>query len=622
MAKFLLGFVFLYLTILHPRTVADKVEPGDDGRAVGNEAVLTLTPENFTEVVNDKDIILVEFYAPWCGHCKQLAPEYEAAAKILRNLSPPIPLAKVDASTHQSLGSQFGIEGFPTMKVFRKGNAFEYEGPRQANGIVEYMKKQASKGWSPPPDPVVVLTKENFTETVSNSDISLVEFYAPWCGHCKRLAPQYSKAASVLKQTETGIILAKVDATAEPELGKEYGVSGYPTLKIFRRGRVFEYKGPRDAKGIVNYMLQQSEPASQELSNKKELNLLLKGDTAIVVAFLDSDTSPLIEIYMEVANAGREEPLTFLHSFNTALAASFSLEQEVIAVFLPKRDHSKYESAVRKYTGSTEGKSTDDLISELLTLARPLVGFRTKQNGPKLYKVFPLLTAYVSLEDEEDPIEHWKQKLRPVADEYRNITFCLADEKDTKEELQALQLDDKGDDIFIGLWASRTDRYTLRQEDEFSIEDLKDFLDDYKAGKLTRVRRSQPKPRKNDGPVKVVVGDTFQDIVFDPKKDVLVEFYAPWCGHCKQLEPKYKKLGKKYKSNEKLVIAKFDATNNDAPPEFEFSGFPTIFFVPAGAEEGGKPTVYEGARELKDMVEFLENEATFSLGGGEGKDEL
>ena len=619
MAKFgreVFGLLILLFSLARAEE-ATQVDVENGAESAGQEAVLTLTPDNFTEVVNDKDLILVEFYAPWCGHCKQLAPEYEAAAVTLKQHDPPILLAKVDASAYQSLGAQYDVEGFPTMKVFRKGKAYDYEGPRKADGIVEYMTKQASADWKPPVDRVLVLTSENFTDTVTNSDLALVEFYAPWCGHCKKLAPEYSKAANILKDTGTDIILAKVDATVEKDLGNQYGVTGYPTLKIFRRGRVSEYKGQRNMRGIVEHMMMQARPATQEVSSSRDINQLLKGDRAFAVGFFENDKSSLFEVFLDVSNAGREEPIGFFHSFSPALAEANNVNIEKIVVFHPRADHSKYEPYIKPFEGTTEDKSPEEILAELKNLARPLVGFRSKENGPKLYTMFPLLTAYISLDDEEDSREFWKQKLVPVASKYRDMTFCLANEQDVKEELEALQLNDKGDNIFIGLWVSRTERYTLRFDDEFSSEELIEFLDDFKAGKLKPVLRSQPKPRKNDGPVKVVVGDTFNDIVFDSKKDVMVEFYAPWCGHCKQLEPKYKKLGKKFKDKKSIVIAKFDANNNDAPPQFEYSGFPTIFFVPAGAEIGSKPTLYEGAREVKDMAEFIKKEAV-SL----AKDEL
>ena len=117
----------------------------------------------------------------------------------------------------------------------------------------------------------------------------------------------------------------------------------------------------------------------------------------------------------------------------------------------------------------------------------------------------------------------------------------------------------------------------------------------------------------------VVVGSTFRELVYNPKKDVLVEFFAPWCRHCKALEPKYKKLAKKFKKNKKLVVAKFDAASNDAPPEFDYRGFPTIFLVPAGKDS--MPLRYEGSSEVEELEAFLRREAKFSL-GKQLKDEL
>ena len=117
----------------------------------------------------------------------------------------------------------------------------------------------------------------------------------------------------------------------------------------------------------------------------------------------------------------------------------------------------------------------------------------------------------------------------------------------------------------------------------------------------------------------MVVGETFDKIVNDPKKDVLIEFYAPWCGHCKNLEPKYKELAKKYKKQKNIIIAKMDATANDSPEEYEVNGFPTIYFAPANNKN---PKKYSGANEVDDLVKFIQENAVLPLSKDTKKDEL
>jgi len=141
------------------------------------------------------------------------------------------------------------------------------------------------------------------------------------------------------------------------------------------------------------------------------------------------------------------------------------------------------------------------------------------------------------------------------------------------------------------------------------------------GGKLEPYIKSEPIPVPNDDDVKVVVAKNYEQIVNDPTKDVLLEAYAPWCGHCKKLEPIFSELAKKLKSHDSLVIAKIDATANDLPPDLGVKGFPTIFFFPANNKQN--PIKHEGAREVKDFIKFLKKHVTVPLKDDENaKDEL
>jgi len=138
------------------------------------------------------------------------------------------------------------------------------------------------------------------------------------------------------------------------------------------------------------------------------------------------------------------------------------------------------------------------------------------------------------------------------------------------------------------------------------------FLD----GKLSPTVKSEDIPENNDGPVKIIVAKTFEEIVYDTTKDVLVEFYAPWCGHCKQLAPVYEQVGAELSQIPSIVIAKIDATNNDINPLFGIKGFPTIKLFRSNDKQN--PIDYEGDRTKDDLIEFIQKNS----GNQHLKDEL
>ncbi len=247
--------------------------------------VVKLTKDNFKKLVLDSDSLwFIEFYAPWCGHCKALAPAWEKAAKSLKGV---VNVGAVDMTTDQEAGQAYGIQGFPTIKFFGfdKSKPADYQGQRDDGSIVNYAlekvgsevrKRQGGKGGSSSSSAgsqkkdtgkkpsgnsgdkdVVVLNGQNFDDLVLGSkDIWLVEFYAPWCGHCQKLEPEWNEAATRLKGQ---VKMGKVDATVETSLASRFGVQGYPTIKVFDYGegksdsRARNYEGSREASGIIAY---------------------------------------------------------------------------------------------------------------------------------------------------------------------------------------------------------------------------------------------------------------------------------------------------------------------------------------------------------------------------------
>jgi len=131
------------------------------------------------------------------------------------------------------------------------------------------------------------------------------------------------------------------------------------------------------------------------------------------------------------------------------------------------------------------------------------------------------------------------------------------------------------------------------------------------AGEVEAFMKSEPLPEDDSAPTKTVVARNFKEIV-NQDKDVLIEYYAPWCGHCKKLTPIWDELGEKL-ANENVVIAKMDATANDVPGVYTVTGFPTIYWVPKGKKNA--PVVYQGGRELDDFMNFIAQQSTEELNG-------
>ncbi|XP_062230809.1 protein disulfide isomerase-like 2-1 [Phragmites australis] len=270
--------------------------------AADGDEVVALTESTFEKEVGQDRGALVEFYAPWCGHCKKLAPEYEKLGASFKKAKSVL-IAKVDCDEHKSLCSKYGVSGYPTLQWFPKGSLEpkKYEGQRTVEALAEFVNTEAGTNVkiAAVPSSVVVLTPETFDSIVldETKDV-LVEFYAPWCGHCKHLAPVYEKLASVFK-LDKGVVIANLDADKHTNLAEKYGVSGFPTLKFFPKGNKAgeDYDGGRDLDDFVKFI---NEKCGTSRDSKGQLT-----SEAGVVASLN----PLVKEFLSAAGDKQKEVL-------------------------------------------------------------------------------------------------------------------------------------------------------------------------------------------------------------------------------------------------------------------------------------------------------------------------
>ncbi|KAF5391644.1 hypothetical protein D9757_002339 [Collybiopsis confluens] len=225
--------------------------------------VIELAPESWDSVVGNGKSGLVEFYAPWCGHCKNLAPTYEQLADSYAHAKDKLFVAKLDTDgVGKDLGRKYGITGFPTLKWFNADGSVEpYESGRDLDSLTSFIsgKSGVKSNIKPPPPPSYrILDYADFDEVVlDKSKDVLVSFTAPWCGHCKAMKPAYEKVGSVF-EFENGVILANIDADDKKneEIRTRYGITSFPTIKFFPKDNKDgeAYEGGRSEADFVNFL--------------------------------------------------------------------------------------------------------------------------------------------------------------------------------------------------------------------------------------------------------------------------------------------------------------------------------------------------------------------------------
>ena len=295
-----------------------------------------------------------------------------------------------------------------------------------------------------------------------------------------------------------------------------------------------------------------------------------------------------------VGFAQTEDKMAFVNTEDADCAAEYGATAPGVVFFRT------FEEKTVPYTGAAE---KDDLISWVKPLMVPTV-FEFSED--EIEAVFgqqqPTLFLFRSDADKTAPFMGVFEEAAKA-----NKGKMLFAHSAVSDGIQARLAEFIGvtEDMLPSLWALLPgDMKKYKSEvaaADLTVATITQFVDDVKSGAIQPHLKSA-EPEANDGPLTVVVGKNFQELVLDETKDVLVKYYAPWCGHCKKLAPIWDELAEEYKDVKNLVIAKFDATANEAEG-VEIQGFPTLIFYPRDNKAG---VPYEAGRELPDFKGWLE----------------
>lgn len=237
-----------------------------------NPPVIFLTPESFENMValkTEDEIWVIDFFAPWCGPCQQLAPQWSKLARMFSE-EPNVHIGSVDCQQYHELCSSQGVNTYPNIRLYPRGSS----GISRFSSYNGWNRDAASlRAWvySFFPSTVADLSRTDFyKKLLIDSEPWVIDFYAPWCGHCQMFAPEFEHIAKALVgKAKAG----KVNCVELPDICQKAGVNAYPTVLYYAGSQDGQSQHPvgeelytTNADSIISFIVKQvrSQKKTQE----------------------------------------------------------------------------------------------------------------------------------------------------------------------------------------------------------------------------------------------------------------------------------------------------------------------------------------------------------------------
>ncbi|MEE6497687.1 hypothetical protein FKM82_002810 [Ascaphus truei] len=453
---------------------------------------------------------------------------------------------------------------------------------------------------------VLVLTSSNFARALKEKKYLLVKFYIALSGASQAVKEEFSIAAGQLKKESSEVGFGKVDITQEKDLGKEFRIKEFPTLKLFVGGdrkNAIDCKGVRTASAFVTWLNRRMGASAVFINTTDQFESFINSDKVAIVGFFQDLESETVKHFYEAAKEVPDLPFGLVS--NEEVLLHVGITTNMVAVY-------KKDKPVHYLISEEEMENKLDLVRLIRTYNMDLVTEYNLETSVTIFDVpiesHILLFASKTSETFSTIYENYES----AALEFRGkFVFVFVETNETRngrifEYFRITEVDVPA----VRILNLTSDVKYRMPADEVNFENLRSFCQSYLDGKAKPKLDSEDIPKDWDkNPVKVLVGKNFNRVAFNKTSNTFVMFYAPWSQECRDMFPIWEELGKIYENRENVTIAKIDCTSNDIQL-MVLDRYPYFRFFPAGSET--QTIGYTGKRTIEAFTEYLEQEIKLS----------
>ncbi|CAD8047445.1 unnamed protein product [Paramecium sonneborni] len=441
--------------------------------------------------------------------------------------------------------------------------------------------------------PIVALPN-NVDALISGHRLILIEFYASWCAPCKQFAPEYQQLTD--KASKHSIACAAYDSQRDPDRYalEKFKISSFPTFIFFMDGKPFQFAGQRSADSMLQWMLQLvNGPNPTEILTQEQFNQFLNDNDVVLYYQLSENNvnDPNYWTFFEMSKTNSDAAFAFSFLFNIGKPGRLYY-------------YSKESSEKKQFN---QAFTKQNIQRFLLQNQLPDVPQLNDQSEKLVYSgATPAFILFSSLDEQSIKAEKAFIETAQLFKKTYQFSYTKITDEKFFDQLNNLGADDN---VFPKIIAWNQGLKYKYNGPDFTVKGIKSFIFDFRQGKLEKFIKSEPLPDYSQEKtyVRKVVAFNYDEEVIKNKKDVLLEFYAEWCGACKQFKPLYDQIAYELRDNPNLVVAQINAPDNEISDVYSPHSYPDLVLFRA-ADKQRKAIPWKGEdRTVESVLEFVRN---------------